>query len=617
MTTIVPTGSLLGELSIDDVLINYDGPKLFSCTNHLGFAYLALSVEESDDGAVETFLYAPTDPATIRKVAHGLLPLRDVFSEPTEPHVWVAVIDYVHGTCAVNALLASDIKNDWLPAPRAVLPSKQSALTVEDDYESRLERTYGSEGAMAMTLSLDGPLPSAGSNARLECRVGLSVLGQPVWGDSLRAHDGIQVDVAAFCRFFARNWAHLALEEELPIGITIGNLEHVRRSFQSTRASLPAAARRYREEALEGFYATHDLARSVSSTAVPSVVIAKQGLRGWLLQEDSVQGLPLSAILSPIEELVSDLATVLKEAGDESDDIVSEWNNRWDRSGTELVALATRRTVHDVEVLGERSSALAAAISGDSQALTRSEVVAAARMTRGLDLPQTVEILEEIGRLPAADMSKIATLSKSVCAAMVNSTYPYDEGLDAARALRQELSMRPEDPVNPHFILEESLGVTIYEVSIDGARSLDAFAAWGPNFGPAVVINARGLHNKGNGRNATLAHELGHLMMDRLGALPVADVLLGSQRNDIEARARAFAAEFLLPQHVAKAAFANWTGSIEGIVRRLSTKFHVSKSVAAWNLHNSGAMLTEEERLQLRAIAGLSASEASPAIEPQ
>lgn len=616
MTDVFPVDSPLGELSIDEILVSYDGPKLFTCTNQLGNWYVALSVDESDDGATETFLYAPTEEADVRAITRARMPLREAFVEPAEPHVWVVVMNYVDGSSQVYPKLASDLDDAWLPSPGAVLEPPNTA-TVDASTNTHLSRYYGSDSALAITLYSARFEDGDATGGLVKCRVGVSLRGQPIWGNSAEPSDGVLVDAGDICLFFGRNWIHLALEEGLPNDMALGTLEHLREAFRSRRARLPFGARRSQEESLERFYDAHDLARAVPTTALPSVLLVRQGLHYWALTEQSAERLRLADVLLPLEQFVGDIVDVLVRSGSKRyADAVEAWQSRWEADKLVAASLATRRSKEDLEILGEKSSALASAFQGRVSDFAESEILAAARLSRGLSADHTAHLLNELARLPKSDdVEVLDRISSAVVSGTKGYSYAYDEGLGAARVVRDQLGIANAEPVDPRQLLEDALHIVVKKVSLRGASSLDAFSAWGPRFGPAVVLNTNGFHNQGHGVNATLAHEMGHLLMDRHGALPLVDVLLGSQRNDVEARARAFAAELLLPQEVARERQANWTGSIKSLVRRLSREFRVSAAVAAWNVYNAGTQLSAEERAGLRGIAGSFVIKLSPAIE--
>jgi Zn-dependent peptidase ImmA (M78 family) len=120
-----------------------------------------------------------------------------------------------------------------------------------------------------------------------------------------------------------------------------------------------------------------------------------------------------------------------------------------------------------------------------------------------------------------------------------------------------------------------------------GTRDLEAIAVWGDR-GPAILVNAasdiRPAHRFG--LRFVLAHELGHLLADRVGALPAAEVLGGRIVPEVEQRANAFAAELLLPREAAAGMYRQAT-SLEAAVRSLVEHFDVSRLVAKTQIKNS------------------------------
>lgn len=115
-----------------------------------------------------------------------------------------------------------------------------------------------------------------------------------------------------------------------------------------------------------------------------------------------------------------------------------------------------------------------------------------------------------------------------------------------------------------------------------------------------MVVNAEGQHARWpSGRRATLAHEVCHLLFDAHHALPVAEALGGRMPRDLEQRARAFAAELLLPRSVVAAQF---DGDALATVRRAAIRYGVSKELAAWQLRNSGVELEDAQRTALKGL---------------
>jgi Zn-dependent peptidase ImmA (M78 family) len=176
---------------------------------------------------------------------------------------------------------------------------------------------------------------------------------------------------------------------------------------------------------------------------------------------------------------------------------------------------------------------------------------------------------------------------------------PFDQGYQLAIWLREKLA-RPVDSIEPEDVLR-SWGVTISDLQI-ATDAVDAVCCWGPRHGPTIFLNPNGKHlSSRHGRRSTLAHEICHLLLDRQKALPLAEVLGGRMLNSIESRARAFAAEFLLPRKQAVSALRR-SQNPAALVRSLSRLFVVSPEVVAWQLHNSGEQLNPEQAAHLQTL---------------
>jgi Zn-dependent peptidase ImmA (M78 family) len=156
---------------------------------------------------------------------------------------------------------------------------------------------------------------------------------------------------------------------------------------------------------------------------------------------------------------------------------------------------------------------------------------------------------------------------------------PYEQGYSLAAEARRAFRLGDEERVEPKDILQE-LGVSVREVSL--TYSVDAVGCWGPQHGPAVILNTRGKHaSTPHGRRATLAHELCHLLVDRDNALPLAEVLGGrfTQRR-AEQRANAFAAELLLPRWVARETYKQ-RPALDPTIDELCSRFGVGVTLTA------------------------------------
>ena len=123
---------------------------------------------------------------------------------------------------------------------------------------------------------------------------------------------------------------------------------------------------------------------------------------------------------------------------------------------------------------------------------------------------------------------------------------PYQQGYILATYVRSSLKMIST--------VEDLQGMlSRYRImirDIDFTQSLIALSVWTNDCITILVNNLRKIPEEL--LNTTLAHEFAHILVDRKRSLPFLDLLFSKNRiSDIEQRARAFAAEFLLPRGLA------------------------------------------------------------------
>lgn len=171
----------------------------------------------------------------------------------------------------------------------------------------------------------------------------------------------------------------------------------------------------------------------------------------------------------------------------------------------------------------------------------------------------------------------------------------YDLALDALDALDGD------GPIPVRVDLEDvydRLGITIESDELDDA-TVRAVALAGPHHTPGVVVNTSYPgHDKGSVRRFTLAHELCHLLVDRPRGKPLAVASGPWAPLDVERRANAFAAMFLMPPDRVRRAL---TGSIETLdnVRDVAEALGTSLRATLEHLGNLG-FIDDATRLRLR-----------------
>jgi len=114
----------LGQLSIDEALVEVDGPRLFTCSNRTGQRFVGLFVDENDEG--ETYLLAAVSPDRHGAFRSGLVDARTVLLEQEEGHVYEVQRAHASGGTTVRRIAVGNIPEQWLPPAslRIALPTE-------------------------------------------------------------------------------------------------------------------------------------------------------------------------------------------------------------------------------------------------------------------------------------------------------------------------------------------------------------------------------------------------------------------------------------------------------------------------------------------------------------
>jgi len=136
------------------------------------------------------------------------------------------------------------------------------------------------------------------------------------------------------------------------------------------------------------------------------------------------------------------------------------------------------------------------------------------------------------------------------------------------------------------------LGVTVSGLSLTDSK-VRAVSVFGPTQSPAIFYNSQfkwGVTEEIT--RFTLAHELCHLILDRDYANELALASGPWAPLDIEQRANAFAASFLMPTWLLRQKLAQLNGDVAefGVVVELATALHVSVTSVIDRLHNLGEL---------------------------
>jgi Zn-dependent peptidase ImmA (M78 family) len=320
------------------------------------------------------------------------------------------------------------------------------------------------------------------------------------------------------------------------------------------------------------------------------VYLTREGSSARISVRGSVVRVPFEDAERTLVELGDAIAERLARVEDErARTIAAAWSGR-EQSGTASAA-ATATGLSEAEVIqlfGKVAPELAKAELRSLRA--PNEFLAVARMSAGAAPLEGIEaILQEIAKQPQVWTGPLDELARRFAEDLwrLRDTAPWEQGYEVARLLRAQLNIGDEQRMDPEQVLA-GWKITVKDIEVE-SRLIDALCVWGAKRGPAILVNRKGLHGRMNGRRATLAHEIGHLLMDRNAGLPVGEVLGGRVPQEIEQRAKSFAAELLIPRAEAYRRVID-AGSLVEELASLSEQYGVSLEVIAWQARNGATI---------------------------
>ena len=407
--------------------------------------------------------------------------------------------------------------------------------------------------------------------------------------------------------WLAKNWAYLLLEQNFPFQVPAMDISTLMRDLEKRWENMAEERMEDEEEQAFRFLDRHDLACAFKGIFFPATYLMRQGalMEVFSAEHSSHVRLNLQRAVSDLEDIGSYLAEVANTKEVSRGKLAAEqWYARDTYFIAQAVPLLTGLNAASLAHLNPENDPEYWEYDPESP-LADGELMAAARMTSGVLLAdQQLQVFELIRGAAKIATPELDSLSRSLFKDFKDIGKPYDQGYWVAIWLRRKLGKSDSEGVKPSVFLER------WKIPVDDFDMpdsiLDAFACWGPRHGPAIFVNKAQQSTSAHvhGENTTLAHEICHLLLDRDGALPVAEVLNGNSPERLEKRARAFAAELLLPRNVA-AKEVRMAASVNVAVTTLSSVYEVSTELACWQIINSDAYatLTDDERNLLQGRA--------------
>jgi Zn-dependent peptidase ImmA (M78 family) len=402
-----------------------------------------------------------------------------------------------------------------------------------------------------------------------------------IWGSKTgRGIDWTWIDLL---EQLARSWPFLRYEESAPPGLYDVTLSLLRHGHPTTRdLDFEPVTEVSRETYV--FLRRHNLATGIEGLYLPSFSLLREGRKMWVASTHIARLMDLSDTLHTLTELGNVLSESISSAtpDDRARLAVAAWHNR-----EPSAAAAIEIKVGSAQLaLVPQDQTVASYFEVTRDGEYESPLLLAARMSAAVPLENRRTILEFVRGVAGVGISEeLEGISAEAQNALPTySMPPHKQGEALARWARNRFGLQPNVKADPEAILQ-GLGVKVSQHHF-GVDMVDAIGCWSDTHGPGVIVNLDGIHaHAAPGRRATLAHELAHILVDRHGSLPAAEVLGDAAPLYPEQRASAFAAEFLLPKAVAAERFRDPI-SVELAINTLQREFEVSRELAAWQVIN-------------------------------
>ena len=453
----------------------------------------------------------------------------------------------------------------------------------------------------ALAWPAGGSKQSGAEATRGSLRV--SLRGRPVWHGADEA-TGFEWTWIELLEFLSASWLYLAIEDGAPFGVALGTAPRMLASAEAMIESGSPRGSDVEREHLEAYRMTHDLAEAVQGAVMPPLWIVRDGNSGWVASSASTARAPFHKLLDVLRQIGDCIASRLNGLSDNrSREAIQAWQAR---DGHDRLKVIEAATGYPPELVAEVESAFYSEDERDWSTPRSDELLAAARLVGPQPSTTLWPILAAVRGVHLSDSSELDRVSEDALAVIADmqDEPPFAQGYGLGSWLRSEPSVvRRGGRVYPDEILE-SWGVPLLDVGL-GLGDIDAIGCWGPRHGPAVLLNSDARHAASSGRRrATLAHEICHLLVDRASSLPLVEVLGGRTAKHVEQRARAFAAELLLPREIAGQEFSDHEGDEAHAARSLRARFGVSSELLAWQARNSEYALAPQTRRFLSSLVG-------------
>ena len=450
---------------------------------------------------------------------------------------------------------------------------------------------------------------STGAEATSGC-LRVCLRDRPVW-HGVDDTTGIEWTWIELLEFLGEYWLYLSVEDGSPLGVAPTTAPRMLAAAEAAADLLPPAEAEFERERIEAYRSSHDLAEALQGAVSPPLWVVRDGNVGWMASSTAAAKTSFSEVFRVLTDVGDFIARRLDGLNDlRSIQAVTTWH---ERDGHDRLRVIEAATGYSPELVAEVESVFPLLNERDGYTPMSNELLAAARLVGPQPLTALQPIVEAVRQVKSCRTPKLDGLAEHATDVLgsVASEPPYAQGYELAAWLRTQPSIiGTTGRVNPDDLLRV-WGVPVVEVGL-GLLNVDAIGCWGPQHGPAVLLNTDRRHASNSGRRrATLAHEICHLLVDRSTSLPLVEVLGGRTARHVEQRARAFAAELLLPRKLAGQGFLSFGGDDARAAKSLRARYGVSSALLGWQVLNAEVPLTPSSRHYVDRLIGDSAGTVS------
>jgi hypothetical protein len=262
--------------------------------------------------------------------------------------------------------------------------------------------------------------------------------------------------------------------------------------------------------------------------------------------------------------------------GRSADSAVARWNEVATAVASEAQAAASFFTIPAQDPLVLRGSCHGTLLFGSaSPNVSIDDVVRIAQAMAQAVLPTEPALAEGVDALARPERVRFGRAA-------------WSQGYELAEWFRHELGFdNDEIPADMPALLKK-LGVTLENVKL-GDKRVRAVSFGGEGLHSTTLVNAT-THPREERLRFTLAHELCHLLVDRDKGARLAIISGPWAPLDVERRANAFAAAFLMPEEAVAKAVGQTTGSIDELaeVSNVAKALRASLTATIERLHDLG-----------------------------